>query len=1677
MTQHVSRSISLIASLLIVVVACISTGPPAAYAENETAFAATREIISVDRTTFFNEGRYINLEDHESALTVADFSTSGGSMIKLKDSGSKLDSERDRSPYATMQIPFENIRGRTTGVPGFGFVCDKTAAQANGASVSVTYDYVGNMKDIADPTYEVPVSIKATYTIRDGKTIAEEGDYQDVYNGHPVIHIPLCFSHGVYFCGTDTLDTHYEFFNAKTGDPLQLGKIYVTATSLNRGEGFALPSSRVAKCYVSNEAPPTSTFYNFLNRKTPYQVIPGSFLYDKSLEFGGGYTTLIGCPDIYDRDNNPDDFVDTIGDESFYWRAACFELNNGSSNAIDAKAYAIKTADWSGTSGIPGDSIARNGSMWFATNFLTLTSARPPAPTKTVDKMRGVRLGDTLTYRVSQQVGDLGADSFIRYATFSITDKLPSSLNCKKVRLLGPDGKEIVGAGLAAYHKESRQVSFEFSEEYLRDSMKMIGETYTLEIEAEVIDYPDDSLIISNSATISINGLEQTTNNVDTELVSPELTIEKYGDENLASAVNDFEFQPGDIVTYHATVKQMRDKTRAKSVSISDSLPKGLTLVAGSVTAFAGKGDVDTGDVTISEKTDGWTIRMPQLDYGQTVEITYRAATTVEGNGHEVINTASAQARNIAVGIAGNEFSAATDDAEIYINEPVLTVTEQVTNSPATGNSYEHRVDDTVTYSVTLENTAPGTFAKNAVVAQLNLPTGFAIAEDDDAVSFDGIACAGSPTQVLYPIHHDDEVHGELDTRDITAKTSITRNRSGVSLALNYLPASTPVTLTFSCVPTEKVNGMEIYSQATAYAENAPDPITSDPEVKLWINSPRISLEKSAPALAYQAGDIITYRIDVANSARGTVARNLTIEDTFETPGIELLRNSFVMSDDKGAIITDRFDIQQNSNDQRWKIETKNPLVHTDAYQLWHTSEGGMLTESKKQNPLGFERELAYRIEYQALITDAALAAQQAKNIVTVTSDEDLPVTDEEEVSVEGPALNIEKSADIGSYQVGDTAQYTLAITNLRTSTTAHEVVIEDSLKADEAGAAAIVEDSIEVMDGQMKKLSGWTSTWRNNEAGDHIGFVIDTHVDLENSVKLIVSYKMKFRAATPSRTVVNTACARANDAPEAKASCSVAYGEADQDLLSITKASDYPTYAPGSTALYTLTVKNTGSSSAAINPIITDTLKSSEYSAIEPGSISVKDSAGDTIETARITYREDEQGALSGFSIALGRDLPTHQSCTVTYRVRISDDALEGSGLQNISRARADNAKEVEAEHEAAVEGQIPPIEVDPLSVPILGYKTTAYLAADATSGSTVHPGEEIAYRVTARNTGAANAPFVRIRQYVPSGTDYVFDSASDKGVFVRSTKDRAAYVEWVLSDLAPEEERTVSLKVRVTDTVSEQIVSTAYYCTSPATQTAGDQTLPEPERVTAKTIHAVSTDDPARSIVNVVLSSIPVAGSAIVPGDTITYTLIATNHGGTTANDILVRDPLPEGSTYITGSASHAGFIGADEHQAEWLIPRLEPGESTEVSFRAEILEGTDVASIENQASFALEAGDLTGTTTTLENTSNIVEHPYPNTTESTLVPKTGDGPPLLTICLLASLGAGACALLALACSRNARNTKEDIRNGAGVETIPRRKNTRREGRGFEGTDEAQTRSKQPRRKRSRHDYLMWK
>lgn len=1633
---------------LLVCAAGLASSPPVAFGSPQTNLLQARGVVAVDRTTFFDEGRYINLIDRESDIRISDFSASGGKVVALADGGSRLDPSRNCDPYQAMQIPIEGIYGRTEGIPGFGFVCDKTASAANGASVSIRYDYVGDMKDIADPSFSVPVSIKATYTISDGQTIEEEGDYQEGYTGHPVIHIPKCFSHGIFFCGTNVLDAHYEFFDANTMRPIELGTIYVTATSLNRGEGFALPSERVTACYVSNEAPPASRFYNRLGAKTPYDVIAGSFLYDKTSEYNDGYTTFVGCPDVFSESGDKMDFSDSIGEETFYWRSVCFAVDCKATNAVDAKVYAIKTASWSGTEGIAGDGQKANGSMWFATNFMTLTSTKPPAPTKAVDKLEGVRLGDTLTYRIEQKVNDLGITSFIRYDSLSITDRLPSTLSLKRVRLLDEKGTELSDAGTAQFDESTRTVTFAFSDAFLATGMSMTGETYCLEIETEVIDYPDDAtLAFTNQAQAVINGTEQPTEEVVTELVAPELAIEKYVEPDPATA-DKYEFSVDSEIAFHATVAQTQNQARAKALVVTDTLPEGLAFVPGSA-AVTGR-----DDATVSETDEGWKVSLGKLDFGETLDISYRAVANEQGNGSEVVNTAYAYAQNIPEGSTGCSLEPASDDAEAYINSPRLAVSEEALASPLTESAYERRVDDPVVFEIALEAEPAGTIARNLALKSLPLPEGLAIADRPDAVRVEGVSLDGEPTRIPYPVCGDDARHGETEQRTIEGAVELSDDRLESSLSLSYLPAGMPVKLLIECIPSEEVNGFEVLNRAVASAHNAPEPATSEPATRIWVNSPRLTVEKHAPSLAYQVGDVVTYRIDASNQARGTVATNVAFEDVLETPGMELLRNSIVVSDQDGDVITDRIDVIQNVGTQNWRVETGKALVNHQGYRIWNCDSGGAVLESAACNPVGIERERSYRIEYQTLITDRALASQTATNSITVTSDEGLPATDRETVSVAGPVLGIAKSADIGFYHVGDTAAYTIEATELRTGETAHNVRIGDELLADRARAAAIIGDSVSLKDERGRSLTGWDIAWTDNEAGDHIGFAIATNADLPDSSKIIVSYKVKFNAKTPSRTIVNTAWTEADDAPQAQASCSVTCADAEDTALIIEKASDRETYAPGRTARYALSVLNTDEAEPARSIGVADALASPETASIAMGSVVVGDGDGNPVDSARIVYRADDGETLTGFSVETDFDLASADQLTVRYEALIDEEAKPGDTVNNSATASADNTGDASVEHEVSVAAPARDPE------PVQGYKTTAYKTAEPASGSTVEAGGEIAYLITVRNTGATTAPTVRVRDYIPEGTSYLFDSASDGGAFVGATEDRAGYVEWVLTDVAPEAERTIDFSIRVGENPPERIVNQALYSASADSAAAGDPTLPDPDRVTARTVHSVNAASPFGPIVNVVKSAAPPAGESVQNGAEIAYTLIVSNAGDAVAENVLVRDPIPEGAAYVAQSASGNAAFNEQNNQIEWLMPRIGPGETLEATFTVIVDADRTVRSIENQASFALDAADRAGSGETLDNTSNIVEHPLPqaNAGSHPAAPKTGDG--------LAAFAAGSVAIVALA-----------TLVAAAILRARRRRADRRMQRISPDVIAAPPRGKTHSPKRRRHDYLRWR
>jgi uncharacterized repeat protein (TIGR01451 family) len=53
-------------------------------------------------------------------------------------------------------------------------------------------------------------------------------------------------------------------------------------------------------------------------------------------------------------------------------------------------------------------------------------------------------------------------------------------------------------------------------------------------------------------------------------------------------------------------------------------------------------------------------------------------------------------------------------------------------------------------------------------------------------------------------------------------------------------------------------------------------------------------------------------------------------------------------------------------------------------------------------------------------------------------------------------------------------------------------------------------------------------------------------------------------------------------------------------------------------------------------------------------------------------------------------------------------------------------------------------------------------------------------------------------------------------------------------------------------------------------------------------------------------------IAAKGVQPGEEVIYTLNYVNSGTETAKDVVISDPIPEGTAYIPGSASETGDLG---------------------------------------------------------------------------------------------------------------------------------------------------------------------
>ena len=1039
---------------------------------------------------------------------------------------------------------------------------------------------------------------------------------------------------------------------------------------------------------------------------------------------------------------------------------------------------------------------------------------------------------------------------------------------------------------------------------------------------------------------------------------------------------DDYEYEVGDKAQFTVVVENKHDRAVANNVVIKDAVPNGMKLDPKSVHAVlsqtnfrhhvAGTADPtnelngandaknytnETEDVTLSktekvEGDNGFEVDVNYLPAHAKATVTFEATAAREGNGKEQHNDVTVTADN-------NNVEKVQDDSEYYINTADLSIAKKYINpykADKNDNRYdnEYRVyeektgNEQVQYQVDVTSSGDdGTVARDVTVDDLTLPQGLALNYDSmkitetapDNSKKEFTPAGGDGKTFKYHIAGTPDEPNKLnpgqynETEDRTPKVTLTKSGNGWKLTDTYLPKGYKLTLSYTANATEDVNGDQIINTARTSAANVGKDKDGKYEIKkaaarVYINSPRLKIEKHADSEHYEVGDTVTYTITVSNTQRGTIGRNAVIDDIIKTPGVKLQRTSIALIDENGNSI-DTHTYDQTVGENNFKVSTKRHLIVDQNEPLWDLENKKAPETLKVWNPEGPEypggpvtHQLKMQIEYQMVITDKELAGKDIINDTSVVTDEKLPAQTTETVTPNAPNLQVTKQADKHEfdYNQSKNPHYVVNIAQVRDAVIAHDVVVNDVFASKDI---QIKPETLKVflndqdVTAQMKQITVHE---------DKLGYDIETGKDLGDSDRLRIEYDTELAPSSIGKELTNTVRTHAANASEKQATETILVKDTPAELL-ITKASDKKVYNLSDTGHYTVKVRNNADNSVARNVVIWDALEKKGEQIVKD-SIHIKDEAGKDF-TKDCTITSDG----TSYRIETHRDMALNDEFTVTYDVGFKDTALVEQDVKNTAKAKGDNVPEVSADNQVRV--------IAPGLTVIKNSDKQTYALND-TAHYKVVVGESfdqaVAYQVRIHDEMLNHGGKIQkdtIKVIGPDGEDITKSVKSIKAEDYKYDIDTGL-------DLAKGQKITVTYDVLLDNAefVGKPIPNLVRATADNATAEAENKVTPKetPEGLT------ISKD------------SDPVPGSTVMPGDNITYMIKVVNSSKKDLANIMVKDLVPVGTEYVSGGQRKKV---KDGETVAFLIPSLKAGESAEEKFIVRVTaDGIEQTRIDNVA-----------------------------------------------------------------------------------------------------------------------------
>lgn len=1032
-------------------------------------------------------------------------------------------------------------------------------------------------------------------------------------------------------------------------------------------------------------------------------------------------------------------------------------------------------------------------------------------------------------------------------------------------------------------------------------------------------------------------------------------------DVQVDKVVDKYEYAVGEKANF--TVKVKNTKGIATNVTVADILPSGMKLDYDSVKISGVPANVqmpvvpnditnqlnqdlftkkETKTVTANKEKsgdNGWAYKINYLPANATATITFSATAAEAGNGKEQQNVVTA---------TGDNFSKAEDDAEYYVNTPKLSLSKKYVN-PYKDEKKDNRCDnefrvfeketgyEKVQYEVLAKNTAPaGTVAKDVVISDVTLPEGLALNYDsieiseisDNGTKTFSKASGGNGNTIKYHVAGTADETNKLnpehynETQDKTPVITVEKKGNGFIVKDSLMAGGASLKISYNANALENdkvdVNGSEIRNEATATASNLAKVDGKVPTIKadttVYINSPRLKIEKKADSGDYEVGDNVSYTINVVNTHKGTIARNLVYTDELKTKGVQILTGTIALYDTEGyelregGTLAGEVDYKKQAKTDGFTLTTRKHLVVDGNYDKYDLAQGKNPEAQNAWNPsyVNTKKETLMSIKYDMKITDKALAGKDILNVATAVSDEALKVTTDETVKPKGPEPTPEKSVDRTNPAVGEDVTFTLRFTNNNAGTVAKDVKIKDFMN--ESNMVKIREDSLKVTLDNKDITKDCKITY--NDSKD--GFEIETGKDLAQSQAIVVSYKAEVLLAAAGKDLVNTTGVNCTNNPEWKYAEAPFSPEDPTPELKIEKKSDKTNYSVGDTGHYTVKVTQTADNATARNVVIEDAFDNKK-AILDTKTIKLTDSKGKDI-TKEVTI----EGTQSGYKIETGKNLAQNEFFTVTYDVLFTDQTLGGEEVTNVAKTHADNVPEKTTTVTVKIEK--PELEVTKTSdKKVYSFEDTAHYTVKT---------EEVKENATAYNV-------VIDDQLQVSGAKVLAETIKISDKDGKDFTDKCeieckgtGYTIKTKRDLTKGETFTVNY-----DVVFEDRTLIDNYVPNVVKVTADNASAQTENEVTPKT---VKTEDGAEY--QILKSCQPASGSVVNVGDEIDYTITVSNTGKKDLKDVKIKDAIPTHTKYVSGGTLTKAD---DKDTVVFKVDEIKAGAKAYVTFKVKVVD----------------------------------------------------------------------------------------------------------------------------------------